>query len=239
MAHAHSEFDAAKISCIVTNPMDPKTEAQCGITIRIANLKYVYDRPIGFGCTGSFKNGANAILDMDIQYDPNEGRGGDHISFVVYGMGINEKDSLPWRQYISTGKSQKLAHARKRRSLWRFNLLIISIVFGAFVLPFGTDVVAQVVSLPSTKGENIKSVGPCNLRIASIFGGKFIVSDPNGSPPQQGVYDVPDTAPNAPTWGEKFRFILRNCQRRKHWHDARREAGRWQMACLQPVAGAG
>lgn len=63
------------------------------MSIRVPDLKYVYDQPIGFGCTGSYKDGGQAILDMNIQYDPNQNSGGAHISFVIEGIGIEKKMS--------------------------------------------------------------------------------------------------------------------------------------------------
>lgn len=94
VVNAQSAADAKKIKNIATNAMKPDVEQQCGMSMRVPDLRYVYDQPIGFGCTGSYKDGKQAILDMDIQYDPNQNSGGSHISFVVEGVGIEKKVRL-------------------------------------------------------------------------------------------------------------------------------------------------
>lgn len=76
---------------IPTNPMNPQIERQCGMSMRMPDLKDVYGEPLGFGCIGSYKYGHQAILSMDFQFDSNEHRGGSRISFVVEMIGINEK----------------------------------------------------------------------------------------------------------------------------------------------------
>jgi hypothetical protein len=53
------------------------------------------------------------------------------------------------------------------------------------------------VAIPAVpKGATI-IVGACELKIANMFGGKFIVPHTEETAPQQGVYDLPDTGPNA------------------------------------------
>ncbi|WP_199030607.1 hypothetical protein [Ralstonia sp. ASV6] len=92
-ANAQSAADAVKIKSVATNVMDPDVERQCGMSMRVPDLRYVYDQPMGFGCTGSYENGGQAVLDMDIQYDPNQNSGGARISFVIENVGIDKKIS--------------------------------------------------------------------------------------------------------------------------------------------------
>ncbi|CAE6871587.1 hypothetical protein R75471_00979 [Paraburkholderia domus] len=92
IAYAQSEVDAAHLHSIETNRTDPKVEEQCGISLNTPALKSVSDQTIGFGCTSSYKNGGQAVMEMDFQYDPNfNPRGGDNISFVVEDIGIDRK----------------------------------------------------------------------------------------------------------------------------------------------------
>ncbi|CAE6871786.1 hypothetical protein [Paraburkholderia domus] len=92
IAYAQSAVDAARLHSIGTNRTDPKVEAQCGMSLNTPALKSVSDQTIGFGCTSSYKNGSQAVLEMDFQYDPNfNPRGGDNISFVVEDVGIDRK----------------------------------------------------------------------------------------------------------------------------------------------------
>jgi hypothetical protein len=97
MVYGQSASDAVHISSIKGNPTDPKVIERCGMSFVTPNLKTVSDQAIGFGCTGSFKDGEQAVMDMDFQYDPNfDPSGGDNISFVVEGVGVDSK--------ISSGK---------------------------------------------------------------------------------------------------------------------------------------
>jgi len=89
--NAQSAVNAAKIKSMATNAMDPDVERQCGMSMRVPDFKYVYNQPMGFGCTGSYENGGQAVLDMDIQYDPNQNSGGARISFVIEGVGVDKK----------------------------------------------------------------------------------------------------------------------------------------------------
>jgi hypothetical protein len=97
MAYCQSASDAAHITSIGGNPTDLRVIERCGMSFTTPDLKTISDKNIGFGCTGSYKNGGKAVMDMDFQYDPNfDPRGGDNISFVVEEVGIGEK--------ISSGK---------------------------------------------------------------------------------------------------------------------------------------
>lgn len=92
LANARPASDVAQPHGIGSNPTSPEVVRQCGVSLDTPNLKSVSDQTIGFGCTGSYKNGGKAVMDMDFQYDPNfEPRGGDNISFVVEGVGIDKR----------------------------------------------------------------------------------------------------------------------------------------------------
>ncbi|WP_174525021.1 hypothetical protein [Burkholderia glumae] len=79
------------IDKLITTAVDPKIAEQCGMSIRTPRLKNIFGQPLGFGCTGSYKNGNHAGMDMDFQYDPNENAGGEHIEFDIQGTGIENK----------------------------------------------------------------------------------------------------------------------------------------------------
>lgn len=90
--YAQSAANVATTESIGTNPMKPKVEEQCGMSMQVPDLKNVTDQSIGFGCLGSYKGGNSASIGMDFQYDPNfDKQGGDYIEFSVYGVGIDEK----------------------------------------------------------------------------------------------------------------------------------------------------
>lgn len=91
LVNAQPIVGAKKSENIANNFIRPDVERQCGVSMRVPDLRYVYDQPIGFGCTGSYKDEGRAILDMDIQYDPNQNSGGARITFVVERVGIDEK----------------------------------------------------------------------------------------------------------------------------------------------------
>lgn len=92
IAYAQSATDAARLHSIGTNRTDLKVEEQCGMSLNTPALKSVSDQTIGFGCTNSYKNGSQAVMEMDFQYDPNfNSRGGDNITFVVEDIGIDRK----------------------------------------------------------------------------------------------------------------------------------------------------
>jgi hypothetical protein len=94
VAYGQSVSDAAQIQGVGSNPTNPKVAEQCGMSLDTPNLKSVSDQTIGFGCTGSYKNGEKAVMDMGFQYDPNfNPRGGDSISFVVEGVSVDKKIS--------------------------------------------------------------------------------------------------------------------------------------------------
>jgi hypothetical protein len=118
IAYAHLATDA-RLHAIGTNRTDPKVEEQCGMSFNTPALKSVSDQTIGFGCTGSYKSGGQAVMEMDFQYDPNfNPRGGDNISFVIENIDIDRKiafggdsvfrlkpgDSLP---VLATGSAYK------------------------------------------------------------------------------------------------------------------------------------
>jgi hypothetical protein len=60
------------------------------MSMLVPNLQNAHDQSIGFGCTGTYRDGNTAILDMDFQYNPNKKNGGERIGFVIYGIGINK-----------------------------------------------------------------------------------------------------------------------------------------------------
>ncbi|ANB77075.1 hypothetical protein AYM40_33725 [Paraburkholderia phytofirmans OLGA172] len=92
IACAQSATDNARLHSIGISPTGPKVEDQCGMSMNTPDLKSVSDQTIGFGCTGSYKYGEQAVMEMDFQYDPNfDPRGGDNISFVVENTGIDKK----------------------------------------------------------------------------------------------------------------------------------------------------
>ncbi|MBC8726651.1 hypothetical protein F6X37_35720 [Paraburkholderia sp. 31.1] len=94
LACAQSASDAVHIHGVGNNPTRQKVVEQCGMSLDTPDLKSVSDQVIGFGCTGSYKNGEKAVMDMDFQYDPNfNPRGGDNVSFVVEEVGIDKKIS--------------------------------------------------------------------------------------------------------------------------------------------------
>ena len=74
-----------------TDAVDPKLAVQCGMSIRTPRLRNVYGQLLGFGCTGSYKDGNHAGMDMDFQYDPNQNAGGEHVEFDIQGVGIENK----------------------------------------------------------------------------------------------------------------------------------------------------
>jgi hypothetical protein len=92
IVYARSATDGTPLYSIEMKSSNAKLEEQCGISISTPALKSISDQTIGFGCTGSYKNGDQAVMEMDFQYDPNfDARGGDNISFVVEKIGINNK----------------------------------------------------------------------------------------------------------------------------------------------------
>ncbi len=92
IAYAQSAANAVHIKSIGTNATDPKVYEQCGMSLNTPDLKSVSDQTIGFGCTHSYKDGSQAVMEMDFQYDPNfNPRGGDNINFVVENIGIDQK----------------------------------------------------------------------------------------------------------------------------------------------------
>jgi len=108
VVYGQSASDAVHIYSIGGNPTDSNVIERCGMSFVTPNLKNVSDQTIGFGCTGSYKNGGQAVMDMDFQYDPNfDPRGGDNVNFVVEGVGIDKK--------ISSGRDSifKLTPGRK------------------------------------------------------------------------------------------------------------------------------
>ncbi|MGR3906601.1 hypothetical protein Q3A80_06105 [Burkholderia sp. SR8] len=76
---------------LATDAIDPKIAEQCGMSIRTPRLKNIYGQPLGFGCTGSYRNGKHAGMDMDFQYDPNENAGGERVEFDIQSTGIENK----------------------------------------------------------------------------------------------------------------------------------------------------
>lgn len=74
-----------------TDAVDSKLAVQCGMSIRAPRLRNVYGQLLGFGCTGSYKDGNHAGMDMDFQYDPNQNAGGEHVEFDIQGVGIEKK----------------------------------------------------------------------------------------------------------------------------------------------------
>ncbi len=94
VVYGQSKSDAAHIQGVGSNPTNPKVVDQCGMSFDTPDLKSVSDQTIGFGCTGSYKNGEKAVMDMDFQYDPNfNPRGGDNISFIVEQVSVDKKIS--------------------------------------------------------------------------------------------------------------------------------------------------
>lgn len=93
ITHAQPSENANHLHSIEVNPAPPKMEERCGISIDIPNLKNVFDQSLEFNCSGSYKNGGYANLDMDFQYDPNRNAGGEHIEFDVQEIGIEENMS--------------------------------------------------------------------------------------------------------------------------------------------------
>lgn len=92
IAHAKDNTGAYE-----TNPMNPASARQCGITMRIPALRNVADQALDFGCTGAYKADGGAVLSMDFQYDISQHyEGNQHISFTIENVGIDEK--------ISSGK---------------------------------------------------------------------------------------------------------------------------------------
>jgi hypothetical protein len=94
VVYGQSVPDAVQIQGVGSNPTNPKVAEQCGMFLDTPDLKSISDQTIGFGCTGSYKNGEKAVMDMDFQYDPNfNPHGGDNISFVVEGVNVDKKIS--------------------------------------------------------------------------------------------------------------------------------------------------
>jgi hypothetical protein len=76
---------------IVWASMEAKIIEQCGLSMTVPRLLDVFDQPIGFGCSGSYKGGKTASLNMGYEYNPNNGSGGTNIGFEVQDIGIAEK----------------------------------------------------------------------------------------------------------------------------------------------------
>lgn len=76
---------------IALAPMEPNVVQQCGLSMLVPQLVNMFDQPLGFGCTGSPRNGHVAILLMNFQYDPNQGSGGSNLNFEIENVGIDEK----------------------------------------------------------------------------------------------------------------------------------------------------
>ncbi|CAE6741993.1 hypothetical protein [Paraburkholderia haematera] len=108
--YAQSAADATHIHSIGTNRTVPKVAEQCGMSLITPALKSVSDKTIGFGCTSSYKDGGQAVMEMDFQYDPNfDPRGGDNISFVVEDIGIDRKLAAGGDSVFHLKPGEKLA----------------------------------------------------------------------------------------------------------------------------------
>ena len=83
---------AARVEArVALAPMNPKVEQQCGLSMQVPQLVNMFDQPLGFGCTGSYKNSDGAGLSMIFEYDPNQGSGGSSLNFEIENIGISEK----------------------------------------------------------------------------------------------------------------------------------------------------
>jgi hypothetical protein len=92
IAFAKSAADATVPHTVEVSPTVTRAAKQCGVLISVPHLKSVSDRLIGFGCTGSYKDGGQAVMEMDFQYDPNfNPRGGDSISFVIENIDLSRR----------------------------------------------------------------------------------------------------------------------------------------------------
>ncbi|PQV48093.1 hypothetical protein [Paraburkholderia sp. BL21I4N1] len=76
---------------IALAPMAQKVVQQCGLSMLVPQLLNMFDQPLGFGCTGSYKDNDGAGLSMIFEYDPNRGSGGSSLNFEIERIGIDEK----------------------------------------------------------------------------------------------------------------------------------------------------
>ena len=76
---------------IALAPIEPNVVQQCGLSMLVPQLVNMFDKPLGFGCTGSPRNGYVSILLMNFQYDPNQGSGGSSLNFEIENVGIDER----------------------------------------------------------------------------------------------------------------------------------------------------
>uniref|UniRef100_UPI002ABE345A hypothetical protein n=1 Tax=Paraburkholderia sp. J63 TaxID=2805434 RepID=UPI002ABE345A len=79
----------------------------------------------------------------------------------------------------------------KKQYVFLGRLVAVTSLFGAIA-----HATAQV-AIPAIPTEATVTIGACKFKIADMFGGKFMVPHPEGTPLQQGVYDLPDTGPQA------------------------------------------
>lgn len=83
----------AKLPGIAVVPLEAKIVRQCGISMNVPRLPNIFNQEVGFGCSGSYKNGRMAVLNMYFAFDPNLGLGGSNIGFEISSIGIVEKMS--------------------------------------------------------------------------------------------------------------------------------------------------
>lgn len=76
-------------------------------------------------------------------------------------------------------------------------MAIVSSTLIAIALTLGIDMIARAAPPSQLQSGEVFAVGLCTFRISNMFGGKLIVPNPDGSSPQQGIYDLPDSRPNA------------------------------------------
>ena len=87
------------------------------------------------------------------------------------------------------------------------------------------------VAIPVIPAETTATVGACKFKIANLFGGEFFVPRPNDTPPQQGIYDLPDTGPKASSVIRSFALFCIDASDKKigTMLNARQVNGKWFM----------
>jgi hypothetical protein len=85
------------------------------------------------------------------------------------------------------------------------------------------------VAVPAIPRKSTIIVGACKFEIENMFGGKFIVPSTEETAPQQGVYDLPDTGPNASSVIGSFALFCVDASDEKidTMLDARQVNGKW------------
>jgi hypothetical protein len=93
---------------IALGAMAPEVVEKCGLSMLVPQLLNTFDQPLGFGCTGSYKNSEGAGLLMIFEYDPNRGSGGSSLNFEVESIGIDEKIAKGGSSLFKTDEGKSL-----------------------------------------------------------------------------------------------------------------------------------